>query len=140
MAEQENRNSLVVLDAKEDCREDAKAFKGVNRAREAIIPGKSGFGVGFQSPSRLRTEVGDERCPTGPTCHRKKGGTRLSVGQEEGNGKTPAAAGPRSAFGLGRRKWAGGKREGKDWAFGPECRWGKFSLFFCFFFLFPKAI
>ena len=90
MAEQENRNSLVVLDAKEDCREDTKAFKGVNRAREAIIPRKSGFGVGFQSPSRLRTEVGDERCPADPTCHGKKGGTRLSVGQEEGKGKKNA--------------------------------------------------
>ena len=29
----------------------------------------------------------------------------------------------------------GGKGEGKDWAFGPECRWGRFFpfLFFKFF-------
>jgi hypothetical protein len=116
VAEQENRNSLVVLDAKEDCREDTKAFKGVNRAREAIIPGKSGFGVGFQSPSRLRTEVGDERCPADPTCHGKKGGTRLSVGQEEGKGKkTPATAG--LVCGLGRR----GKKRGAGCVFFLFC-------------------
>jgi len=57
VAGQGDRNSSVVLDAKEDCREDAKAFKGVNRARKAGNPEKSGKISVEQSPSRSRLEV-----------------------------------------------------------------------------------
>ena len=57
MAVQGDRDSSVVLDAKEDCRGDAKAFKGVNRARRAGNPEKSGKIPVEQSPSRSRLEV-----------------------------------------------------------------------------------
>jgi hypothetical protein len=82
------------------------------------------------SPGRLRTEVGDERCPAGPTCHRKKGGTRLSAGQEEGRKIAPGSltAGPRSALGWGGQQGRAGG--------------GRPFLFFIFFFFqnsFPKS-
>jgi hypothetical protein len=90
VAEQENRNSLVVLDAKEDCREDAKAFKGVKSRTRSNNPGKIGI-RGRLPESKSTTNRGRRRALScGPHLSWKEGWYPTVSGSRRGEGKKNA--------------------------------------------------
>ena len=97
----------------------------LNRTQGDQIPEKPGYATGgFESASSPTGGEDGMRCLMGPTCHRKKNGTRLSAEEgEEGEGAPAWLIGPVGE--LGRTRGEGG--------FG----WG--FLFFLFSSLFSKA-